>query len=470
MAFSLTPRRITKKAHPRKPNPRSLPLELVIEVFVYIKSELRFSLDVMEPDANGSGVLDEMRSQRRRLSFATQVCKSWYGVGTEILYTLPIVLIGTRQVQLFSRTLCSSPNHASFIKALYFIYRPPDQQVIQRRLALPFFANRSRRVAATRSTEAILDVLRTCSNSPLHSFAMSCGGRGADAKFTHRLINCIQKLPSPLSTLRKLTIHTPSIYLGTFDFKVFTALEILCLAGPTYFHTAYPPPLPKVYSLQLYRTVFEGQGGGFIHQLPFRHEFLPSLRSLEWYDSKIVLNSIIAQCHKMVPSIERMIIISDQLEVIINRQVDFLVLSQLRCIILGYAQRNASHEHSPTLSRMILPPSLEIFGIAVASSQEPSKKLRIVNSLLRCLVLNETENRLKCLRRVVVFVDISVQHQDPGSEVAEGAEGDEQLTMGELKTFCTQHDICLEFDNRDVNAWIQSRLLSIEAALDLNLL
>ncbi len=194
----------------------------------------------------------------------TLVCRSWYAIGTPVLYSIPALFTG-RRIQLFRRTLEEVPSMTRHVKNV-LIVDAEGRGVTPLRI---FKRLGKYQQQVLLDLTMILDACRS-----LHSAVIGVQGGWMPT------MGCSLLMGSSVGqSLRKLIVYGKSLH-SSFSELELPSLEILCLRDFPYFSVRLSYPLmPRLQTLQLVTSYVSTN-----IQFAFRPGHpVPPLKSLELY-------------------------------------------------------------------------------------------------------------------------------------------------------------------------------------------
>ncbi|KAF7793732.1 hypothetical protein EIP86_004848 [Pleurotus ostreatoroseus] len=374
---------------------QSLPVEVVLQILAYALPSIYDRATCFRSDSNGfchAATRDFRRVLREtQLYFhrAALVCRAWYPVANELLYTCPF-FTAHDSVAAFGRTLKTVPQLRQFVKEVWFFNEEGKLD------PMGFRRKNSRRVQADLSI-----ILRNYTS--LTSFIV-CNHGLAEQNFP---IDNILVYGLPVSPdaphIPRLTLHGPGAFNEPWSRHAKPAnlepqsLEVLCMRDiettPSVLKCSpYVPTLPRLHTLQVYmrsrdETPFVSSGT------------FPGLRSLEVY--RDVFDNRRQECMRTIAVDEACLQKLDRLH-LIGRTVESAlwrawaeaqVLNSLRHLAIGLLHRR---EHA-FLADWKLPDKLETLLVLVWHDESETShelgELGHAKSLLTALASCVERNR-----------------------------------------------------------------------------
>ncbi len=195
-----------------------IPSEVWQEIFRYLAlsaHDLSFRYGIIPSTWDLTTIVEAFHS----LYATTLVCRHWYPLGNQVLYSTP-ALISNHGVECFRRTLNEAPGRISpLVKEIFIV------DVVSRKTAVHPFSFSQRKQLAKRFKEDVLAIIP--------SFP---GLQKAFISIQHEFTLPTQWLlaqESPLCHhLRKLTLHQTTFHAMSYELS-FNQLQVLCLHVPS---------------------------------------------------------------------------------------------------------------------------------------------------------------------------------------------------------------------------------------------
>lgn len=253
-----------------------LPAEIVLQILCYLLCSMQEV--VSSPTLSGSAASALARKLERDqlfLLWASKSCRSWYTVGSELLYSSP-VLSDTRRMELFERTLTESPSLARFVKAVY-------APILTSNTTSELFGWIWGRRSTKAQQQELTSLLHTCPS--LHSLTIRHTVRKGLVSLTP--IDEVIHRSELEDKLEHLTIHGSSFearwhpqmcVLPPLSDVLLPHLRVLCLRGIYVLPTMNLPDMPKLHTLQLIDNHYFASSSV---EPVFSSETLPNLRNVE---------------------------------------------------------------------------------------------------------------------------------------------------------------------------------------------
>lgn len=330
------------------------------------------------------------------LAWACRTCRSWYTVGTEVLYASPL-LTTTRKMELFERTLAEAPSLSRFVKA---VYAPIHTGSAASDLLGWVFGHRSQQ-------EELGMMLQHCpavrSLTIRHAVRKGVVSRlpVQDVLRTAQLADRIENLTLHGSTF-EARWNPQFCVLPAFTDLLLPQLQVLCLRGIYILPSLHLPVMPRLRTLQLVENRYFGVGPFF------QAESLPALRTVEVVE------------HQALEGQLRLDLLFG--EECLTRLHHLRIVQDVRCMVATRALPSdgellsleigllTPRDHTDTVCWCI-PQTLESLTFMVGAETEEDVA-DCFDAVFRCLRMNEEARRLKEL--VIVH---KLAHEGPKSDV-----------------------------------------------------
>lgn len=427
-----------------------IPSEVWRQVFTYLAlptHSFSFRYGVVHTYGPDLTIISEAVSS---LYAITLVCRRWNITGNELLYSSP-ALISYHGVELFKRTLTGAPERISpLVKEIFIV------QVIFRKkadLLRPFSQKNqlAKRVKADFSTitSSLPGLQKAFISLPYESLELTGWLLSQESPLCHHL--------------RKLTLHLAP--LASLDDKLtFSQLQVLCLRNITFYPSGVLANLPQLRTILFVESNFRET----LIQDFLSPSSVPSLSSIEFYNTRFIDLMVDAESISCFPTLERLHLVGED---------DMWTFSRLSRIQAHVPVRHLTLGIVPgffgPLSAWRFTENLETLTLFVnlsptVQSTVLSKKSPLDN-ILECLELNvDIIITSKTFRLLVV-------HVIPADAYVES----EQFASDSLLAFCAGHDITFEYDNASewprrlkrayadrlagVDQWVMNRIADIMA-------
>lgn len=404
------------------PLAQQLPDELVLHILAYLLPVVQnASLIVSPAEHSAVSITHSLVRHQAFLLWACKMCRSWYSVGTEVLYTSPL-LTTTHKMELFERTLSETPSLARFVKA---VYAPIHTGSAASDLLGWVFGRRS----PTEQEEELSTMLQHC--PAVRSLTIRHSVRKG-------LVSCLPVQDVLRSAQLSDRLENLSLHGSTFEarwnpqFCVLPALtdlllphlQVLCLRGIYILPSLHLPVMPRLHTLQLVENRYFGLGPFFLA------ESLPELRTLEVVghlapEAQLGLDRLLDEA--LLSRLQNLRVAQDERCMAATRTLPRDgALRRLELGMLG------PRDHTDAVCWRI-PEALESLTFVVGA-EAAADTADCVDAVFRCLRLNEEATRLKEL--VVVH---KLAAEGPKSGLLE-------KPMEELRALCRHRSISLSIE------------------------
>ena len=421
---------------PRSPTiTRTLPQELILQVLLYLVPSVHtaaYRLPLENSNSAASSATREVERSQRYLHWASQVCRDWHAVASELLYATPF-LTTTRRVELFTRTLIEVPELTRFVKDVYV----PLSNAGNVSSALGWILGRK---SAHVQQELLVKLLTCCPT--MEALSLRHSVQKSLACITP--IDCIIRCAGIANNLKRLTVHGSSfearwhpqfcIVPNSLADLSLPRLEVLCLRGIYILPTFKLPPLPKLHTLQLVENYYFPTTGP--RDPLFSQKNMPELRMVE-----IFRNHFPEESHGPVfdvscfTQLESLHFLQDEHCLEVTRWAD--ADSQVRHLALGFLQ---ARDHVD-LACWRFPDALESLTLLLRD-REGGRADRgaifgrdngadVLDGVLRCLELNLQET---------TFRKLSVLAKFPGARDADARLARERA-VDDIRLLCTERGV-----------------------------
>lgn len=362
---------------------------------------------------------------RNDLRHIILVCKGWCVVGTELLYSNPL-LLSIEEFRLLRRTFEGSPDLAALVKDISLMGFAWLKTTASDPLGIKLRQ-------AKRSNADVFSIFAACNS--LETMTISTPMTSSSVTFVSQGVATLFMEGTNISSrLRKLTIDGGACSASFSSFTL-PVLEVLCLRFFLCTEGFSFPSLPRVHTLLLVETF------SWIGNRPLvPPESLPSLHTIEVYDWKYCSDPY----DKYVISPAAMQTVS-----LLGRSGDpglFRSLSgsgallNVQNLVVGVIE-DSSHpffqwEFPTSLTCLTVWLSLKPFirhGMYMPASSDT------FNALHRCLLLNAKRMNDGCLRCLQIIIPL-----DPSWEIAPLRMADIASTIDEIKVLCKTKNIIVE--------------------------
>ncbi|GJE89815.1 hypothetical protein PsYK624_059230 [Phanerochaete sordida] len=399
------------------PPAQRLPDEVILEILGYIIPAVRDTSFPSSPAENSAvSITQTLARHQTYLAWASRTCRGWYSAGTEVLYASPLLLT-TRKMELFERTLSNEPSLSRFVKA---IYAPIHTGTATSELLAWVFGRRTPAVQKAELSTMLqhcpavrtLTIRHTVRKGAVSSLPVQDVLRAADVA----------------ARLEALTLHGSTFearwnpqfcVLTAFADTLLPALRVLCLRGLYVLPSLRLPPLPRLHTLRLAANHYFGAGPYF------RAAQLPALRTLELEEhsareAQLKLASLVDE--ECILRLQRLRVVQDERCMVATRALP--ADGELRALEIGML---APRDHTDTVCWCI-PASLESLTFIVGAEAGVDVE-DCLDAIFRCLRLNEEAKKLK-----EVAVVYNLAREAPRLDILEN-------TLEELRALCRNRDI-----------------------------
>lgn len=246
-----------------------LPPEIVLEILQNLASEIVLrARSFLEDLPYRTSDFDLLPTTSKRgagfyaLGNALLTCRAWHSVGTELLYSQPL-LIYPEHIRLFRRTIDESPSLACLVKNLAIVGSPGSPLWPKKG------SSRKERKELENIKGNIVQILNKCPSLQDLSANIS---NPYDYTTSHFPLETRR-----ISHTRKLSVYGVSLK-SIAHLTDFENLEVICAYSPQIPYTFRFPPLPRVHTLQLYQPMLESA-----FEFDTLDQTFPSLTTLEIY-------------------------------------------------------------------------------------------------------------------------------------------------------------------------------------------
>ncbi|KAJ3558758.1 hypothetical protein NM688_g736 [Phlebia brevispora] len=430
---------------------QNLPVEVVVEILAYALPSIYSRATHFRSDTSTfyREVTHDFRSVLQRtqgiLYRAALVCKAWYPVANELLYSCPF-FSAHDSVVAFGRTLRAVPQLGQFVREAWFF----NEEGTNRLDLMGLKRKNSQRVQADLSI-----VLRTCTS--LDYFIVCNHGLIDHPNFPIDNI-LVYGLPSAPDAphIPRLTLHGPAAFNEPWSRHAKPSnldpqhLEVLCMrdieTSPAVVKYApYLPTLPRLHTLQVYMRTREEtplvSSGTF-----------PGLRTLEVY--RDVFDNRRPECMRAIAvdelclqKLDRLHLIGRALESALFRLwAEAQLLNTVRHLAIGLLHRN---EHA-FLADWRLPDKLETLVVVVWHDESGTNhdlgELGHAKSLLTALASCVQRNRQHHTFRELHIRATAILTDELRSLVRD------------LRKLCGSHGFDCQYTEGCVDEWISQRL------------
>lgn len=396
-----------------------LPREVIIVILRIIASEALSEAQAVFNDLPTSAnyIAKRRLHARATLCSAIFVSRAWRAVGTEFLYSEP-VLMTPYHTRLFIRTLERSPDLERFVKEVW---------ILDTRIA---FTPRS--FTALRHSQKYLSVKKMKADVEYlleHCSELQALSVGLEFDFTQAEEYHFFRAPLITTDLRKLTVHQCTFYSVTALFA-FPFLEVLCLHRLSLTLNGHFdfPPLYRLHTLQLVRPE-----GWFNHpyDLDSLQKVFPALCTVEVFGNyQAIADAKVLACLPFVQQICCVGIFSVQE---LASLIDCPALAKIRHLTIGVVGPSSRYLASWRIS-----PALESLTLFVNLMPSPDGGMDgALHLIRRCLNNNKDRIDAGTLRRLVIN---TVNTYRPNFVEME----DVTLSTFEIQVYCALHGMEIE--------------------------
>lgn len=364
---------------------------------------------------------------RTNLCHSMRVCKSWCQVGTELLYSNPL-LLSIEEFKLLKRTLEDASDLSSLVKDISLLGFAWLRTVTSDPLGI-----KTRQ--AKRSNADVFSIFAVCPSLETMTVntPMSCE---SDSLLSQSISGLFAENSNISTRLRKLTLDGGACHTA---FSTFTlpVLEVLCLRFFLCTREFKFPSLPRVHTLLLVEIFSWVNNKALIPSSE-----LPSLRNIEVYDWKYCSSSFDRYIISETPMRSVHLLGRAGDPIFFESLRDSQALSRVRELVVGVVE-SATHpfydwKFPPTLKALTVFLSLKPYtrgGMYIPATSE------MFDSLYSCLLRNNEGSMRGSLQTLDVLVPL-----DPTWEIPPFGMEDIASRVDEIKELCKTSKISVSVE------------------------
>jgi len=427
---------------------RTLPPELLIVIFNHVLDKMRSGLSVLGARVLRQEEMTSLLAERICLLQVALVCRTWYLLAREILYSYPILLPDVWSLLQFRRTLDLQPSLGAKITEIGFLHwwKTSPDTCIQTRSR---FSRRHLEISKEEVRSQLDSIFSTCPNVDTLTIIVNLGS----SPFFFNTCTSMEQILNTTSiakNIRKLTLCDYRGYLSAVaeHLELLPNLEILCVQGYIV-NIGKLPPMKKLHTIQLCspRSLILSS---------------PTIRAVEWYPDHPrcrLFSPIFQQSISKMLALESFTFIDKMEFVIFNGQINFGMLPHLRHLLLGVVSQWSFH--GDTFRSLEFPKTLETLGFALSlrdleNDNQCDESSPVIEPILHCLQHNNSLQNLPLLRQLTIFT------RSEELKIGPSRRGEHWVSrMTALEGYCFKNEIELVLDGQDLEHWITQRLTSI---------
>lgn len=429
--------------HPQAQHPSAaqrLPQELIIQVLGHLVPSVHTAAYSLPLDCSNfteslaSSAAREVERSQRYLHWASQVCRNWHAVASELLYATPF-LTTTRRMELFMRTLTEVPSLTRFVQD---VYAPLSNKGRATDLFGWLWGRRSTRT----QRDELISLLGRC--PVIEALTLRHSVKKSLASITP--IDDIVLSSHINESLKRLTIHGSSFearwhpqfcIMPVLNNLTLPNLEVLCLRGIYILPTFQLPALPALHTLQLVENYYfptSGPRGPL-----FSQETMPNLRTVEIFRNHFPAAEAPVFDAACFARLDCLHFVEDERCLEVTRWAD--PDSSVRHLALGFLH---ARDHVDLVCWRF-PAALESLTLLLRERALPPIEaatalrddgLEILDGVLHCMQLN--------LEEATAFKTLSVLAQFPGARDT-AARLARERTVDDIRTLCAEHGVTFNF-------------------------
>ncbi|KAF7793731.1 hypothetical protein EIP86_004847 [Pleurotus ostreatoroseus] len=430
---------------------QQLPHELILQILGHLVPSVHTAAYRLPLEASNftetlaCSAAREVERSQRYLHWASQVCRSWHDVASELLYASPF-LTTTRRMELFIRTVSEVPDLTRFIKD---VYAPLTHHGKVCNLFGWLWGRRS----AKAQREELASLLARCPSIEALTVRHSVKKSLASITPVDDVV-CTSEINDKL---KRLTVHGSSFEARWHpQFSIMPALsalpnlEVLCLRGIYILPTFQLPALPNLHTLQLVENYYFPAAGP--RGPLFSQATMPKLRTVEIFRNHFAEATygpvFDTSCFSQLECLH---FVEDEHCLEVTRWAD--ADSKVRHLALGFLHARDHVE----LVCWRFPDALESLTLLLRERDVPDSEaalggdnsLEILDGVLHCIKLN--------IEEASSFKKLSVLAKFPGARNTKQRLERERV-VDDIRQACLEKGVEFNYSLDAPDGWVAERL------------